>query len=280
MTTDGSDLSRQYLAEPRFEVLPLRGALDAASQLPHGSTVTVTSSPAKGIGATVELATRLTKVGYHAVPHLAARLVTDRTHLREILGSLAESGVTEVFVVGGDSPKAAGEFEDALSLLQALEDLDARPSRVGIAGYPESHATIPDAATTAALESKSAHADYIVSQICYDAQTIAAWVKSLRARDITLPVYIGAPGAVDTTKLLRISMKIGLGDSMRYLRKQHGVVGRLVSGYNPENLFNELEPYLSDPEYGIAGWHLFTFNEVAKTQRWLANISTLEAGTA
>lgn len=280
MTAGGSDLTRQYIADPRFEVLPLRGALEATSQLPPGSTVTVTSSPTKGIAATIDLAVRLRQQGYHAVPHLAARLISDRAHLAELLDTVRTAGITEVFVIGGDSTRAAGEFGDALSLLQAAEDLDARPARVGIAGYPESHALIPDTATAAATDLKAAHADYIVSQICYDAGTIAAWVKSLRARGITLPVYIGAPGAVDTTKLLRISMKIGLGDSMRYLRKQHGVVGRLITGYSPEGLFDELDPYLSDPEYGIAGWHLFTFNEVAKTQQWLQNMSTLQEGTA
>lgn len=265
----------------RYEVIPLRGALAAARQLPSGSTITVTSSPAKGMEATVELAMRLRVEGYHAVPHLAARLVSSRAQLDEMLEQLAECDIDEVFVVGGDSPAPVGEFADALSALRVIREHPHRPARIGIAGYPERHALIPDAATTAALDAKVAYADYVVSQICYDANTISSWVKSLRSRGVDLPVYIGAPGAVDMAKLLRISMKIGLGDSMRYLRKQHNV-GKLVTGYTPTGLVHELAPALADPEYNIAGWHLFTFNEVAKTCRWFESMNEtgIERGTA
>ena len=267
---------------PRYEVIPLRGALEAARQLPSGSTVTVTSSPTKGMEATVELAMRLRVEGYHAVPHISARLIRDRAQLDELLEQLAECDIDEVFVVGGDSPQQAGEFGDAMSALKVIRQHPHRPERIGIAGYPERHALIPDGATIEALDTKAPYADYIVSQICYDANTISSWVKSLRARGVSLPVYIGAPGAVDMAKLLRISMKIGLGDSMRYLRKQHGV-GKLVTGYTPTGLVHELAPAMADPEYNIAGWHLFTFNEVAKTHRWLEDMSfygTTQEGTA
>lgn len=269
----GYDL-RRYLETSRFEVLPLRGVSDTVAQiLPASSTVTVTSSPAKGIAATVETANALKANGFTAVPHLAARLIIDQAHLGELLAQLTGAGIDEVFVIGGDAPEPAGRFPDALSLLRGMEELGARPRTVGITGYPERHATIPDAVTARATGEKARYADYLVSQICYDPNTIATWVKSLRARGVELPVHIGAPGAVDAAKLLRISMKIGLGDSMRFLRKQRGVVGRLISGYTPESLLDELAPYLLDPAYRIAGLHLFTFNEIAKTWRWLADMA-------
>ena len=260
----------------RYEVIPLRGALAAARELPTSSTVTVTSTPTKGLDATVDMAERLQLEGYHAVPHLAARLLASRAQLDELLDQLAECNVSEVFVIGGDSPSPAGEFSEALPVLRAISEHRYRPERVGIAGYPERHAVIPDEATSSALDEKTRYADYICSQICYDANTIATWVKSLRAREVDLPVYVGAPGSVDMKKLMRISMKIGLGESLRYLRKQHNV-GKIVTGYAPTELFHELGPTVNDPEYNIAGWHLFTFNEVAKTRQWLENMG--HAGT-
>jgi len=275
MTSDMNQPARNH-GGLRYEVIPLRGALDAARQLPASSTVTVTSTPTKGLDATVDLAERLQLEGYHAVPHLAARSLASRAQLDELLDQLAECSVSEVFVIGGDSPTPAGEFSEALPVLRAINEHRYRPERIGIAGYPERHAVIPDEATSSALDEKTRYADYICSQICYDANTIATWVKSLRAREVDLPVYVGAPGAVDMRKLLRISMKIGLGESMRYVRKQHNV-GKLVSGYTPTELFHELGPTLDDPEYNIAGWHLFTFNEVAKTRQWLENMG--HAGT-
>lgn len=264
---------QRSLDEARFEVLPLRGALERAEQLPPGTTVTVTSSPAKGIEDTLELAAQLGSRGYRAVPHLAARSITDSAHLSDLLDRMADAGMSEAFVIAGDSPAPAGEFADALALLRAMEELGRKPERIGISGYPERHGFIPDADTISAMAAKSRYADYLVSQICFDSFTTASWVKAVRARGIELPVYIGVPGAVDGTKLVRISMKIGLGESMRFLRKQHGVVGKLLTRYTPEDTCYELAPYLADPGYGVAGWHFFTFNEVAKTQRFRDELS-------
>src|SRR5699024_3697559 len=85
----------------RYEVIPLRGALAAARDLPSASTVTVTSTPTKGLDATIDMAERLQLEGYHAVPHLAARLLASRAQLDELLEQLAECDVSEVFVIGG-----------------------------------------------------------------------------------------------------------------------------------------------------------------------------------
>lgn len=270
---DGQQALLQHLRTARFEVLPLRGAEERAGALPEGTVVTVTSSPQKGIETTLDLAGRLRARGLHAVPHLAARMVRDPAHLRRVLDRFEELGLDEAFVVAGDAANA-GAFPDALSLLRAVEDTGRRPARIGVTGYPEGHAFLSDSDLSAALEDKAPHADYVVTQICFDATTITSWLKRVRDRGVALPVHIGAPGVVDVTKLLRISMKIGLGDSMRFLRKQHGVVGKLLSRYTPENLFEELAPALADPGFDIAGWHLFTFNEISKTDQWRHELAT------
>ncbi|GAA0521259.1 methylenetetrahydrofolate reductase [Saccharopolyspora subtropica] len=259
---------QESLARARFEVLPLRGAVDQAEHLPPGTTVTVTASPAKGTEATLDLCAQLAGRGLRPVPHLAARLIADRAHLAAVLDRVAELGLAEVFVVAGDSPQPRGEFPDALALLRAMEEVGRRPPCVGITGYPERHAFISDVSTIRAMAEKSRHADYVVSQICYDPRTIATWIEQVRARGVWLPIHIGIPGVVDAHRLLRISLRIGLGESMRFLRKQHGVVSKLLTRYTPEELLDELSPHLVDPACGIAGWHFFTFNEVAKTVQW------------
>ncbi|MGP4019848.1 methylenetetrahydrofolate reductase [Saccharopolyspora sp. 5N708] len=259
---------RQSLLNARFEVLPLRGVEVEAELLPPGTTVTVTSSPTKGTEATLDVAAGLLGRGLHVVPHLAARLIADTAHLTALLDRVEGLGLSEVFVVAGDSPEPLGEFPDALALLRAMDELGRKPMRVGITGYPERHAFISDASTIRAMTEKARYADYIVSQICYDPLAVASWVKDVRTRGLLLPIYIGVPGVVDVHRLLRISLKIGLGESMRFLRKQHGVVSKLLSRYTPEELFDELAPYLIDPARGIAGWHFFTFNEIAKTVQW------------
>lgn len=64
----------QVAREPRFEVIPLPGIEEQIEEyLPVHATVTVTASPRRGLGPTLELATRLALRGIDAVPHLAAR---------------------------------------------------------------------------------------------------------------------------------------------------------------------------------------------------------------
>src|SRR5207237_5008306 len=97
-----------FLERPRYEVLPTDEAQDlVARNLPTEVTVTITSSPRRGIEATLSLAEKLAETGYSVVPHLAARLVRDAAHLQEIRSRLSAIG-GRVFVVAGDSQEAAG----------------------------------------------------------------------------------------------------------------------------------------------------------------------------
>ena len=141
-------------------------------------------------------------------------------------------------------------------------------------GYPEPHALIPDDSTVQAMAQKSRYAHYIVSQMCFSAETITNWVTAVRQRGIQLPIYLGMPGVVDMRKLMRIALRIGLGESTRYLRKQHGILSKLVNRYSADDLLAQLYPFANDPANGIAGWHFFTFNEVARTADWFQEFTT------
>lgn len=70
-------------------MLPLEG-IEAAvrAHVPQEVTVTVTASPRRGLGATLELSERSAREGYAVVPHLSARLVRDAAHLEEVLARL------------------------------------------------------------------------------------------------------------------------------------------------------------------------------------------------
>ncbi len=268
------------LERARFEIIPMKGVEDQLPFLPAGATVTVTASPTKGIDATLDLTARVAALGNPVVPHVSARLVEGRDHLARILDRLEASGVQEVFVPAGDADIPAGPYQGAADLLEEMTDLGHHLVRVGITGYPESHAFIPDATTIAEMARKAPHATAIVSQICYDPAIIRAWVDVVRARGIDLPIYLGVPGVIDRAKLLRVSMRVGLGDSIRYLRKQHEVATRLLTGYTPDELIGSLGDLIDHPAARVAGWHLFTFNEVERTERWRQELLTNLRGAA
>jgi methylenetetrahydrofolate reductase (NADPH) len=252
-------------------VIPLDGIeRDVLTHVPRELTITITSSPSRGLDSTLGLAERLAARGYHVVPHLAARLITGRAQLAELLARLEALGVRDVFVVAGDLPDPAGPFEGAAALLSAMAELGNNFEQIGVTGYPESHAFISDETTIQAMFDKVPYATYIVSQICFDAKVIGDWIRQVRDRGVDLPIYVGLPGPIDPVRLLRLSAKIGLGESSRFLRRHGSWIGRLTlpRAYRPETLLKQVAPYLDPPENGVAGLHLFTFNEIARLVTW------------
>jgi methylenetetrahydrofolate reductase (NADPH) len=259
------------LEHPRYEVLPLAGITDdVLAHVPPAVKVTVTVSPNRGLEPTLQLVENLVSNGYNAVPHLSARLVRDRQHLEELMERLEAADVREVFVIAGDARQQAGEFADAAGLLSAMGEFRDRFREIGISGYPESHQFISDETTIEAMFEKEPMATYIVSQITFDAKVIATWIRRVRERGTLLPVWIGVPGVVDNRKLLRTSLRIGLGESARFLRAHRGWLRAfaLRGRYMPTELLHELAPSFADPAARIGGIHVYTFNELERTERW------------
>jgi methylenetetrahydrofolate reductase (NADPH) len=261
----------EALRHPRYEVIPLGGTEEAVVEsVPKDIRLTVTASPARGIGATLDLTERLAGYGFEVAPHLSARLIRDEVHLGEILERLREAGVRDAFVIAGDAEEPAGKFEGAARLLEAMAEVGHHFEEVGISGYPESHPIISDEATIQAMYDKAPYATYIVSQICFDANVISSWARWVKRRGVALPIRVGMPGSVSRQKLMRISASIGLGESARFLRKHGSRLLRmfLPGGYTPDRLISALEPSLTDPESNVAGFHIYTFNELQRTEEW------------
>lgn len=261
------------LAQPRFEIMPLRGALQQAAELPAGATVTVTASPSRGTAATIEFAEKLAAQGFGVVPHLAARQVRDTAELSEVLDRLDRAGIRDLFVVGGDASEPAGKFADGLSLLRAMSEIGHRLTRIGIPSYPEGHHAIDDNTLWSALRAKQRYAGYTVTQLCFDADVVCSFAAAARRHGITLPIVAGVPGVVDAAKLLRVSVRIGIGDSVRFVRGHRSVTGSLLrpGGYRPGPLVRKLGMHVRDGRCDLAGLHIYTFNQVGATVRWLHN---------
>jgi methylenetetrahydrofolate reductase (NADPH) len=262
------------LSEPRFELMPFDSFEGQMKQLPDGAEIAVTASPQLGLDATVEWSEKAAARGYEPIPHVAARYVEDRAHLDEIATRLIDAGITDIFVPGGDREEPVGEFESAHELLVALDDLGQEFDEVGITGYPEGHDFLDARTLAEAMEQKAPYATYVTTQLCYDPEAVTEWIEGIRDRGIDLPVEVGIPGVMKYQRLLSISQKVGVGDSIRFLRKTSGIVGfvrQLVGSrgkYEPDALVDGLAPYAADPEYGIRGLHIYTFNQVGDTEQW------------
>ncbi|MEE1757652.1 MULTISPECIES: 5,10-methylenetetrahydrofolate reductase [unclassified Streptomyces] len=255
----------------RYEVLPAKATEEKVlAHVPRDVVVTVTASPVKGLEPTLDLAGRLAAHGYRVVPHVPARLLRDDLHLKEVVDRLREAGVDDVFVPAGDADPPAGSYDGALPVLRRLSELGRPFARVGVTGYPESHPLIHDDVTVQAMWDKREHATYVVSNLCFDPRVLGEWLVRVRRRGVTLPVHVGVAGPVQRAKLLAMATKIGVGESTRFLTQHASWFVRFAApgGYSPEKLLTRTESALTDPASGVAGLHLFTFNQIAETESW------------
>jgi methylenetetrahydrofolate reductase (NADPH) len=265
---------RLRLENPCFEIIPLNGVEKKVENIPPGSDVAITCSPDRGISATLDLTRSLCAHGFTLIPHIAARMVTDEAHLRDIFGQLDELGVHGIFVVGGDAERPAGKFDSSLQILELMATFDHGIEAVGIGGYPEGHPLIDDLTLLKFLQEKQPFAAYMVTQLCFDPEVIVKWLRGIREEGVGLPVHIGVSGVAERAKLLKIALKIGVGQSVRFLKKNLGLVGRMMApgGYSPDELLLALAPCFDVPPFDIEGVHIYSFNQIESTEKWRAEM--------
>jgi methylenetetrahydrofolate reductase (NADPH) len=266
---------RSLIGEADIEMIPLRSADEKLKAVPEGATVTVTTSGKLGLDRTLEFAERAVWAGYNVVPHLAARQLTGEEELRRFIGRVGELGISRLYLIGGDATPPAGPYDSSLQVLEALQHIDHGLSRIGVACYPEGHPKISDAALAEALRAKQPYAAYMVSQLCFNPEVLVSWLRRVRENGITLPLRIGLAAPMQVTKLIKLGPQIGVGTSVRYLAKQHGFIGNVLKGgaYQPEGLLLKMGSALTEPELGIEGLHVFSFNQVEETAQWQRTIA-------
>ena len=261
------------IADLTFELVPMKGAAAAIEALPIGARVSVTCSPAKGIAATQRLVEKLVEKGFETVPHLSARAVRDRSHTIELAHWLRSVGVTTAFVIGGDADPQ-GSYNDAVGFLRDLLETDHGLTTIGVAAYPDGHPFIAEEVLNLALHEKESLLDeaavkgYATTQMCFDPSTVAGWLLEQRKQGMRLPVDLGVAGVVDKRKLMTMGVRLGIGASLRYVRKNRAAVTRMLTStsYDPNELLVALsrKQVLSE----VGGLHMFTFNQVATTESW------------
>lgn len=264
----------ELIAGMAYELVPMGSADRAIAELPRGSTVSVTCSPVKGIDATVELTDRLRSFGHTAIPHLAARMVEGPEHVHRIAQWLRTESVGHAFLVGGDAEVAHGPYADAGHFLDALLQADPGLASIGVTAYPDGHPMIDANVLREALHTKqrvlaeAGVAGYAATQMCFDPATIAGWLSSERQAGFTLPVHLGIAGVIERSKLMTMGVRLGVGTSLRYLKKNRAAVARLLtsSRFDPNTVLEPLGPSIGP--LGITGVHCFTFNQVAPTVDW------------
>ena len=230
------DLEKSYM-----EIIPVPGIEDKVDPLPSDMYLAVTCSPTKGVDETLDLSEKLIGKGFKVTPHIASKCVSGEKHLEVIIKKLDQLGIKSIFVPGGDRPEPMGDFKNASDLLRALKKLGHNLNKIGMAAHPEGHPDVSDEVLMEALDEKKDLADFIVTQMCFDAEILNDWMTQIHKKGIQLPVWVGLPGVIERGRLLKTSLRIGVGDSLRFLRKKSQVATELMKSsiYNPNDLLRD-----------------------------------------
>jgi len=235
-----------------------------------GTTVFVNHPGSVAYQDVVLACTRLRRAGFVVVPHIAARRLTGFTQAADFVRRLADVGVNEVLLLGGDA-KPFGPFNSALDLLATgVLERQGIPA-VAFAGYPEGHPHIDEAVLASALRAKLELArergitTSLVTQFAFEAEPVRRWIAREREAGIECPIRVGVAGPASVATLAKYAVRCGVGASLRALARGHTAIVRVLAEASPDAL---IEALVADGAMRIDGLHVFTFGGVQRTAAW------------
>lgn len=244
-----------------FEIFPSKKLkLDA---LPEGWEYTITCT-ARSLEPTIETYRRL---GPRHTPHISAALIESEGHLE----SVAQTVTRKVFLIGGD-PEPQGPYMRSAQLIPHFRHCE----EIGVAGYPEGHPNYPDESfgDKLLLEKQRLGATYTATQMCFDSQAIIDWIQRIRDKGLTLPILAGVAVPVNIVKLARFAARSGVNASVSFLRKTSTRdVACMIQRYDPRPLMEAVHEH-------VDGFHIYTFNSIQTTRRWVGETPWLAAAAS
>jgi methylenetetrahydrofolate reductase (NADPH) len=271
-----------------MEVMPRTAeeVADFRPLLPAGSRVYIAHIQGTEPADMVRTAARLRAGGFEPMPHVPARVLTNRRALAELLARYrGDADVRQALLLGGSPTVPAGDFHSSMQLLET--GLFDGFERLHVAGHPEGNRDIdPDggeAEVMAALRWKAAFAERsdaamaIVTQFAFDVAPVIAWTERLHRAGIRLPVYVGLAGPAKLQTLIRFAVACGVGPSLTVLQRRARDVTRLVVPFEPTDLAVALATHkAAHPDSPIAGVHLFPLGGIGATAQWAAAQTTAQ----
>ena len=263
------------ISDANIEIIPFKSVWEMLDNLPRGSRVAVTTSPSKGVEATIQAIPELTERGFTVIPHIGARYIKGIDELKQISEVLEKHNIEEIFAIGGDVEDPAGAYSYSAKMLSDLLDMNNSIKSVGVGGYPEGHPKIDQDTLINHLKMKINIAQnhnveiHINSQACYDPKRILSWIRELYSFNINIPIYLGFFGPVDIVKLIKMSPEIGVGESVRFLKAMGLESAFKAITYDATSL---VKSFGGNPEAeNIQGFHIFTLNNLEGTVDWQKN---------
>lgn len=115
----------------------------------------------------------------------------------EALSKAYASGCQNILALRGDPPldgsESTGDFKYAKDLIKYIHDKYGDHFNIGVAAYPEGHPeeTSLDLTLEYLKEKCDAGADFIITQMFYDAEKFITWCSNVRKIGINIPIIPG-----------------------------------------------------------------------------------------
>jgi len=128
--------------------------------------------------------------------HLTCNTST-KEEIREILKQAKENGIRNILALRGDPPteniKLSEDFKHAVDLVKFIRAEFGKYFCISVAGYPYGHPDCPDRAMDIKhlKEKVDAGADFVISQLFFEADDFLKWVEDCRAIGIKCPIIPG-----------------------------------------------------------------------------------------
>jgi methylenetetrahydrofolate reductase (NADPH) len=253
-------------------------ALRAAA--PAGTAVYLSAIPARPLTELADAARLVRDAGFEPVPHLAARSIPSVEALDALLArATREAGVRRVLVIGGDTDPAAGPFHGAVEVIESGLLSRHGITEIGIAGHPDGHPRIGDHLLDRIILAKAEAAQamglrlHIVTQFCFDAAPVLAWLDRIRELGIDAPVRVGLAGPTSLTALMGYARRCGVRASTGALARNAGLVKNMLGGTAPDAILRALAEANRDGALGEIAPHFFSFGGIPATARWAAAVA-------
>ncbi len=248
--------------------------------LPAGTRVYLAHIDGTPFEAMLATARRIAAEGFPVMPHFPARIIPDRATLADWVARYRdEAGIGEALVLGGGVARPAGEFHEAMQLLET--GLFDGFARIHVAGHPEGNRDIdPEGGEAQAMAALGRKQDWarargvemaIVTQFVFEAEPVFDWAGRLAAAGIALPVHIGVAGPAKLQTLIKYAVACGVGPSLRVLQRRARDVTKLVVPFEPTELVEALAARkAADPAFPVERVHLFPLGGILPAADWAA----------
>jgi methylenetetrahydrofolate reductase (NADPH) len=163
---------------------------------------------------TVELAKRVQReIGLTVLAHVTC-VGSSRAELRALFDDLARAGIENVLALRGDPPRGESVFAAPPGGFSHASELIAMLRRnydfcIGAACYPEVHpeAESPESDLTHLREKVECGAEFLISQLFFDNDAYAEFVRRTRAAGLAVPML---PGLMPITNFEQITRFVAM----------------------------------------------------------------------